>query len=160
LVNDSPEKNTEGNANNNSFAELKPLLSPGNSKLKQRNAAGIIVAVVKLILPQNNFHERSLNKYAIRMLNIQPAEAHARIENAKFTRLKVDLFKKTKKPNPIFTKNVTKSNNSMRIKANPEIRYSCYAGYFPTINTVCLPPNPCAFIPAILTSIFIERFGT
>jgi len=76
------------------------------------------------------------------MLKIQPAEAHARIENAKFTRLKVDLFKKTKKPNPIFTKNVTESNNTMRINANSEVRYSCYAEYLRTTNTVYLPPNP------------------
>jgi hypothetical protein len=76
------------------------------------------------------------------MLKIQPAEAHARIENEKFTRLKADLFKKIKKPNPIFIKNVAERNNPVRINANPKIRYSCYAEYLPTTNTVCLPPNP------------------
>lgn len=53
-VNDDTKKNTEGNASNNSFAEFKPLFSPGNSNAKKRNAAGIIPADAKLILPANN----------------------------------------------------------------------------------------------------------
>jgi hypothetical protein len=62
LVNDNPKINNEGNANNNSFAELKFLLSPGNSKVKQRNAAGIIVAVAKPILPKNNLKGLSFKR--------------------------------------------------------------------------------------------------
>ena len=87
MVNDNPKKNIEGNPNNNSFVELTFLLSSGKIKLKQRNAAGVIPDVAKLILPQNNIEEDPIKKYSTNTLHAHPAQAQARIEKIKFTRL-------------------------------------------------------------------------
>jgi hypothetical protein len=47
----------EGNIKRNNLAELKRLCSVGNSKVKQRNAAGVIPDVAKPILPQKSIEE-------------------------------------------------------------------------------------------------------
>ena len=91
-MNDKPKNNNEGKLKENSLVELEPLCSLGKSKVKHRNAAGIIPDVAKLILPQNNIQKGSVKKYAIRTLKAQPAMAQESQENAMFTRLNVDLF--------------------------------------------------------------------
>lgn len=99
----------------NNLEELNPLCSLGNSKEKQRNAAGIIPEVAKLILPQNILQEESLNKYANNTLKAQPAEAQESKENVTFTRINVDFFEKAKTPNPRSTKTANESINPLRI---------------------------------------------
>jgi hypothetical protein len=87
LLNDDTKKNTEGNANNNSFVEFNPFLSSGNNKVKNRKAVGMIPAVAKLILPQNNNQGVSFKAYSIKRLSPHAAADQERTENAKFARL-------------------------------------------------------------------------
>jgi len=51
----------EGNIRRNNLAELSRLCSVGNSKVKQRNAAGVIPDVAKPILPQKRMEEVAIS---------------------------------------------------------------------------------------------------
>ena len=51
----------------------------------------------------------------MKTLNIQPADPQESNEKATFTLRNLDLFKKTNKPNPTFTKIAVKSNNPLTI---------------------------------------------
>ena len=51
----------EGNIRRNNLVELKRLCSEGNSKVKQKNAAGVIPDVAKPILPQKSMEGVSMS---------------------------------------------------------------------------------------------------
>jgi len=91
-VNDDTTKNPEGNANNNSFVEFKPFLSPGNSKVKKRNAVGMVPAATKLNLPQYIVDGDCFKTYSIRTLSAHTAADQHKTENDKFALLWAPAF--------------------------------------------------------------------